>query len=209
MNKLFVICIITLMLISSSATSYGAVEGITSENYSDYEKPIADEYGYNKGECEKEYIEGEEQFYNEYYDHWNVDKVYSESVVIEEENTIEENTIEEEPPTPTTTPTTTKATTPKPQKPKAKSTKATTTKAKKPQAKSNKALAKEWAKAHGGGFKIKKLVTISNGGKKGKVKGTSYIVKYPKKVKKGKRVTCYMIEKNNEVYAMVCLGKVK
>ena len=199
MNKLFVICIITLMLISSSVTSYGAVEGITSENYSDYEKPIADEYGYNKGECEKEYIEGEEQFYNEYYDHWNVDKVYFESVVTIEENTIEENTIEEEPPTPTTT----TATTPKPQKPKAKSTKATT------KAKSNKALAKEWAKAHGGGFKIKKLVTISKGGKKGKVKGTSYIVKYPKKVKKGKRVTCYMIEKNGEVYAMVACGKVK
>lgn len=201
MNKLFVICIITLMLISSSATSYGAVDGITSENYSDYEKPIADEYGYNKGECEKEYIEGEEQFYNEYYDHWNVDKVYSESVVIEEENTIEENTIEEEPPTPTTT---TKA-----QKPKAKSTKATTTKATTTKAKSNKALAKEWAKAHGGGFKIKKLVTISNGGKKGKVKGTSYIVKYPKKVKKGKRVIVYMIEKSGDVCAMVCLGKVK
>ena len=204
MNKLFVICIITVALMLSSVTSYGAVEGITSENYSDYEKPIADEYGYNKGECEKEYIEGEEQFYNEYYDHWNVDKVYSESVVTIEENTIEENTIEEEPPTPTTTTTTT----PKPQKPKAKSTKATT-KAKKPKAKSNKALAKEWAKAHGGGFKIKKLVTISKGGEKGKVKGTSYIVKYPKKVKKGKRVVCYMIEKNGDVKAMVCCGKVK
>ena len=193
MNKLFVICIITVALMLSSVTSYGAVEGITSENYSDYEKPIADEYGYNKGECEKEYIEGEEQFYNECYDHWNVDKVYDPALV-EEPTTTEEPTTEEP----------TKATTSKSQKPKAKATKA-----QKPKAKSDKAIAKEWAKAHGGNFKIKKLITISKGGKKGKVKGTSYIVKYPKKVKKGKRVTCYMIEKNGEVYAMVACGKVK
>lgn len=191
------------MLISSSVTSYGAVEGITSENYSDYEKPIVDEYGYNKGECEKEYIEGEEQFYNECYDHWNVDKVYDPALV-EPTTTIEEPTIE-----PTTIEEPTKATTPKPQKPKAKTTTPTTTKAQKPKAKSDKAIAKEWARAHGGNFKIKKIVTISKGGKKGKVKGTRYIVKYPKKVKKGKRVIVYMIEKSGDVCAMVCLGKVK
>ena len=196
MNKLFVICIITSMLISSSVTSYGAVDGITSENYSDYEKPIADEYGYNKGECEKEYREGEEQFYNECYDHWNVDKVYDTALV--EPTTTEPTTTEPTKAEPT------KATTPKSQKPKAKSKKA-----QKPKAKSDKAIAKEWAKAHGGNFKIKKLVTISKGGKRGKVKGTKYIVKYPKKVKKGKRVVCYMIEKNGNVEAMVCCGKVK
>lgn len=66
-----------------------------------------------------------------------------------------------------------------------------------------------WVNSHGGGYTITKVITISKGGKKGKVKGTSYVVKYPKKVKKGKRVTCYMIEKNGEVYAMVACGKVK
>ena len=66
-----------------------------------------------------------------------------------------------------------------------------------------------WSNSHGGGYTIEKVVTISKGGTKGKVKGTSYNVKYPKKVKKGKKVTCYMIEKNGDVCAMVCLGKVK
>lgn len=66
-----------------------------------------------------------------------------------------------------------------------------------------------WANSHGGDYTIEKVITIAKGGTKGKVKGTSYIVKYPKKVKKGKKVTCYMIEKNGDVCAMVCLGKVK
>ena len=74
---------------------------------------------------------------------------------------------------------------------------------------SDKQLAQNWINNHGGGYTITKVVTISKGGKKGKVKGTSYIVKYPKKVKKGKRVVCYMIEKNGDVKAMVCCGKVK
>lgn len=185
MNKLFVICAIALTLTLSSVTSYGAIDGITAENYADYEKPISDAYGYNKGECEKEYMEGEEQFYNEYYDHWNVEKVYDESIVKEEASAIEEEVAPIEEP---------QKVEQAPQKPKAKS---------------NKAIAKEWAKAHGGGFKIRKLVTISKGGKRGRVKGTKRIVHYPKKVKSGKRVTCYMIEKNGDVCAMVCLGKVK
>lgn len=83
MHKLFIICITALMLMFSSITSYGAVDGITAKNYLSYEKPIADEYGYNKGECSKEYLEGEEYFYNDYYDHWNVDKVYNKSLVPE------------------------------------------------------------------------------------------------------------------------------
>lgn len=66
-----------------------------------------------------------------------------------------------------------------------------------------------WVNSHGGDYTIEKVVTISKGGKIGKVKGTSYVVKYPKKVKKGKKVTCYMVEKNGDVCAMVCLGKVK
>ena len=74
---------------------------------------------------------------------------------------------------------------------------------------SDKQLAENWANSHGGGYTITKVVTVSKGGTKGKVKGTKWIVRYPKKVKKGKKVTCYMVEKNGDVYAMVCLGKVK
>ena len=70
-------------------------------------------------------------------------------------------------------------------------------------------LAKQWVKNHGGKYTITKVVTISKGGTKGKVRGTKYIVRYPKKVKKGKRVVCYMIEKNGDVKTMVCCGKVK
>lgn len=74
---------------------------------------------------------------------------------------------------------------------------------------SDKQLAQNWVNNHGGGYTITKVITISKGGTKGKVKGTKYTVKYPKKVKKGKKVTVYMIEKNGDVKAMVCLGKVK
>ena len=74
---------------------------------------------------------------------------------------------------------------------------------------SDKQLAQNWANSHGGGYTIEKVITVSKGGTKGKVKGTSYTVRYPKKVKKGKKVTVYMVEKNGEVYAMVALGKVK
>ena len=74
---------------------------------------------------------------------------------------------------------------------------------------SDKQLAENWVNNHGGGYTITKVITTSKGGKLGKVKGTNYIVKYPKKVKKGKKVTVYMIEKDGDVYAMVALGKVK
>lgn len=70
-------------------------------------------------------------------------------------------------------------------------------------------LAKNWAKNHGGGYTIEKVITVSKGGTKGNVKDTKWIVKYPKKVKKGKKVIVYMVEKNGDVCAMVCLGKVK
>ena len=75
--------------------------------------------------------------------------------------------------------------------------------------KSDSDIAKQWVKNHGGKYTITKIITIAQGGTKGKVKGTRYIVRYPKKVKKGKKVVCYMIEKNDEVYAMVCCGRVK
>lgn len=74
---------------------------------------------------------------------------------------------------------------------------------------SDKQLAQNWVNSHGGGYTIEKVITIAKGGTKGKVKGTNWIVKYPKKVKKGKRINVYMIEKNGDVCAMVCLGKVK
>ena len=74
---------------------------------------------------------------------------------------------------------------------------------------SDKQLAQNWVNNHGGDYTITKVVTISKGGTKGNVKGTKWTVKYPKKVKKGKKVTVYMIEKNGDVCAMVCCGKVK
>lgn len=70
-------------------------------------------------------------------------------------------------------------------------------------------LAKNWANNHGGGYTIEKVITVAKGGTKGQVKGTKWTVKYPKKVKKGKKVTVYMIEKDGDICAMVALGKVK
>ena len=62
-----------------------AVKGITKDNYLTYEKPNRDPRdGYNKGDANarsNEYMDGEEIFYNEYYDHWNVDEVYDEETV--------------------------------------------------------------------------------------------------------------------------------
>ena len=74
---------------------------------------------------------------------------------------------------------------------------------------SDKQLAQNWVNNHGGGYTIEKVITVSKGGTKGKVKGTKWMVKYPKKVKKGKKVTVYMVEKNGDVCAMICLGVVK
>ena len=77
-----ILAIIILVIFAISTSQVDAmVEGIDSTNYDSYVKPITDEYGYNIGECEKEYLTGEEYFYNEYYDHWNVDKIYDSSMV--------------------------------------------------------------------------------------------------------------------------------
>lgn len=82
MKKLFLIAIaIITMIIMCSGNVYAMPKGITSKNYDNYIKPIADSYGYNKGETNVKYHAGEEYFYNKYYDHWNVEKVYDNSLV--------------------------------------------------------------------------------------------------------------------------------
>lgn len=97
--------------------------------------------------------------------------------------------------------------------------------------KSDLQLAKSWAKAHysepvkvvkefkvpakrKGTTYIEKVRTVSDGGKNGHTVKGAYHVKYPVKVKKGKKVMVYMVwnPKNNacdDVVAMVCLGVVK
>lgn len=57
---------------------------------------------------------------------------------------------------------------------------------------------------------IERVKTKAISKTKGKVIGTKYTVKYPKKVKKGKRYTVYMIyDTDIEITAMACLGKIK
>ena len=97
--------------------------------------------------------------------------------------------------------------------------------------KSDLKLAKQWAKAHysepikvvsqtkvpskrKGKTYIEKVKTVSDGGKDGHTIKGRYYVRYPKKVKKDKKVTVYMIwnPKNNasdDITAMICLGTVK
>lgn len=66
------------------------------------------------------------------------------------------------------------------------------------------------AKASNTTIYIERVKTKSIGHKKGKVIGTRYTVKYPKNVKKGKKVTVYMVyDPGMEVDAMVCLGIIK
>lgn len=58
---------------------------------------------------------------------------------------------------------------------------------------------------------IAKVKTISKGGKVGKIRGTKYKVRYPKKVKKGKKVNVYWVYNPygcGEVVAIVTCGKV-
>ncbi len=58
---------------------------------------------------------------------------------------------------------------------------------------------------------IAKVKTVSKGGKVGKIKGTKYKVRYPKKVRKGKKVNVYWIYSpygNGEIAAIICCGKV-
>ena len=97
--------------------------------------------------------------------------------------------------------------------------------------KSDLKIAKSWAKSHysepikvvndfkvpnkrKGTVYIEKLHTVSDGGRNGHTTKGNYYVRYPKKVKKGKKVTMYCVwnPKNNicdDVVAVICLGKVK
>lgn len=68
-------------------------------------------------------------------------------------------------------------------------------------------LAKDWKAKHCKGGHIEKVTTTAQGGYKGKA--GKWTVKYPKKVKKGKKVKVYMVVKNGEVEAMICLGIIK
>lgn len=65
--------------------THAAVKGITKASYLTYEKPVKDpRTGYNKGDegaPADTYRDGEELFYNRYYDHWNVDQVYDAAKV--------------------------------------------------------------------------------------------------------------------------------
>lgn len=96
---------------------------------------------------------------------------------------------------------------------------------------SDLAKAKAWSKAHYKGKIVKvvdfgklpkdrkgivyivKVKTVSKGGHNGKVKGTRYVVGYPKKVKKGKKVNVYLVYNpytNNcdDVVAFIACGKI-
>lgn len=97
--------------------------------------------------------------------------------------------------------------------------------------KSDLKIAKNWAKSHynepikvvndfkvpekrKGTVYIEKLHTKSDGGRNGHTIKGNYYVKYPKKVKKGKKVTMYCVwnPKNNscdDVVAVICLGIIK
>lgn len=59
------------------------VEEVTTPDGYDwetYEKPNADKPGFNAGEVETDHLYNEEYFYNDYYDHSNVDLVYDEEI---------------------------------------------------------------------------------------------------------------------------------
>jgi hypothetical protein len=97
--------------------------------------------------------------------------------------------------------------------------------------KSDLSLAKNWAKSQysepikvvsqgkvptnrQGTVYIEKVKTKSDGGRDGHTTKGNYYVKYPKKVKKGKKVTMYFIYNPytnycDDIVAVVCLGKVK
>lgn len=211
-NIISIITIVTVAFTMTIAPTFASVDGITSENYLDYEKPIADEYGYNKGECDRPYLEGEEFFYDEYYDHWNVDKVYDESIVTPKEEVI----IKE-------------VTTPTKEKKVVKSKKKVTVKYN-----NNLSVAKKWTKKHYKKYKIKvvnynkvpkkrksskkiyieKMSTISDGGYDGHCITDGSYIRYSKKVPKGVKQTCYCVwnPKNNacdDVVAFANCNKIK
>lgn len=62
--------------------AYKYVNASDLYDWETYEKSIRDpRYGYNKGEgSNPSYSYNEEYFYNDYYDHWNVDSVYDSAI---------------------------------------------------------------------------------------------------------------------------------
>ena len=83
MKKIITIIVVAIIaiVVMTSGTVHATVSGITKDNYLTYEKKYKDAYGFNKGESDPKYLEGEEYFYNEYYDHWNVEKVYDKNLI--------------------------------------------------------------------------------------------------------------------------------
>lgn len=227
-NIISIVIIITIAFTMTITPTFASVDGITSENYLDYEKPIADAYGYNKGECDRPYLEGEEYFYNEYYDHWNVDKVYDESIVApkEEEVVVEEEIV--------VTPTEEVVVEPTKEEKVVTPTKTTPKKKVTVKYNNNLSVAKKWTKKHYKKYKIKvvnynkvpkkrksskkiyieKVPTISDGGYNGHCTINGAYVRYSKKVPKGTKQTCYCVwnPKNNacdDVVAFANCNKIK
>lgn len=82
MKRISIILIAIVFYLVSITPCYGVVGDITSQNYLSYEKKYTDSsIGYNKGECHRKYLAGEEFFYSENYDHWNVDKIYNPRMI--------------------------------------------------------------------------------------------------------------------------------
>ena len=185
MKKIIASIIAISMMLTSATGCYGAVDGITKDNYDSYVKPNADVYGYNKGECETPYLEGEEYFYNEYYDHWNVDKVYDASLIPQKAEAVK--------------------------KVVKKKTNLQIAKAyakkhykgyKIKVVKCDKVPKKRTGKKT---VYIEKVKTISKGGKIGRIDGTKYCVRYSKKVPKGKVEICYCVYNPHTNYIDDCV----
>ena len=193
MKKLTVMIIACVFFLTGVAPVNASVKGITKSNYLEYEKTVADSYGYNKGECNPEYMEGEEYFYSEYYDHWNVCKVYDPSLIPASE--------------------------PKVKEVKTKTNLSVAKAWAKKHYKGYKIKVVAYGKVpkNRKGKKtvyIERMRTKSDGGKNGHVIKDGSFVKYAKKVKKGKIEICYAIwnPKNNacdDVVAFVSCKVVK
>ena len=195
-KTIIIISIILTVFCTNVNIASASVQGITKDNYLTYEKKYKDSYGYNKGECNIEYLQGEEYFYNDYIDHWNVCKVYDYEVIKQA---------------------TQKTTTQKSTKKKITSKKLAINYCKKYYKKYKVKFVKYNHVPKN--RKSKKVIyievvnTISKGGKIGKTKD-NYTIKYNKSVKKGKKVAVYLVynPKNNscdDVVAVACNNKIR
>ena len=177
MKKALIMVTMLFLMFGVTAPSYGAVDGITKDNYDSWVKTYPDSYGYNKGECDTSYLEGEEYFYNEYYDHWNVGKVYDRSLIPQKQA----------------------------KKTDREMVNAFCVKHFKKSPKYVKYGSKA-VKHHKGKMIVEVVKTKSLGGKWGKTKD-GYRLKYNKTVRKGKVVTSYLIysPKSNSIDAVVAV----